>query len=110
MDPVLALRCATYNAAYRLAARRPRLVAAGRRADIVILLRLAGRRRRRTTCSSAAALVASGGRMLVDVVEGPSDPPLDTMQLAPVDADDMLLRLDAPDGAAPHARDRRCRS
>ena len=44
-------------------------------------------------------LVAAGGRMLVDVVEGPSDPPLDTMKLAPLDADDLLLRLDAPDGA-----------
>jgi adenine deaminase len=31
-------------------------------------------------------------------VEGPSDPPLDTMKLAHLDPADMLLRLDAPDG------------
>jgi adenine deaminase len=43
-------------------------------------------------------LVAAGGRMVVDVVEGPSDPPLDTMRLAPMAADDFRLRLDAPDG------------
>ena len=36
--------------------------------------------------------------MLVDVVEGPSDPPLDTMRLARLEPADMLLRLDAPDG------------
>jgi adenine deaminase len=42
--------------------------------------------------------VAARGRMLVDVVEGPSDPPLDTMKLAPLSAGDFLLHLDAPDG------------
>ena len=36
--------------------------------------------------------------MLVDIVEGPSDPPLDTMKLAHLEPADMLLRLDAPDG------------
>ncbi len=30
-------------------------------------------------------LVAAGGRMLTDVVEGPSDPPLDTMKLTALD-------------------------
>jgi len=96
MDPVFALRCATYNAAYRLQRADLGLVAAGRRADIVVL---------RDVESFAAdhvltdgRLVASGGRMLVDVVEGPSDPPLDTMKLAHLDAADMLLHLDAPDG------------
>jgi adenine deaminase len=43
-------------------------------------------------------LVAARGGMVVDVVEGPSDPPLDTMHLAPMTADDFRVRLDAPDG------------
>jgi adenine deaminase len=96
MEPVLALRCATYNAAYRLQRADLGLVAAGRRADIVVLADL--------TLFTAehvltdGRLVASHGRMLVDVVEGPSDPPLDTMRLAALEPSDMLLRLDASDG------------
>ena len=43
-------------------------------------------------------LVASNGKMVIDVVEGPSDPPYDTMKLAHLEPADMLLRLDAPDG------------
>src|SRR5215472_8736482 len=37
MDPVLAIRCATYNSAYRLQRADLGAVAAGRRADIAIL-------------------------------------------------------------------------
>ncbi len=96
MSPVLALRCATYHAAYRLQRTDLGLVAAGRQADLVVLSDLesvavddvfvAGQR------------VASGGHMLVEVVEGPSRPPLDTMRLAPLTRDDVALRLDVPDG------------
>ena len=96
MDPLLAYRCATYHGAYRLQRADLGLVAAGRRADIVILSDL-----EQVTVDDVlfdGRHVASNGRMLVDVVEGPSDPPLDTMKLDHVDADDMLLRLDVADG------------
>ncbi len=96
MDPVLAIRCATYHAAYRLQRSDLGMVSAGRQADLVVLSDLstiavddvfvAGRR------------VASDGRMLVDVVEGPSTPPLGTVDLRPVTPDDMQLRLHRPDG------------
>ncbi len=96
MDPVVAIRCATYHAAYRLQRADLGLVAAGKRADVVVLGDLAtiavddvvfdGRR------------VASHGRLLVDVVAGPCNPPLDTVKLAGLTADDMVVRLDAPDG------------
>lgn len=96
MEPVLALRCATYNAAYRLQRADLGLVAAGRRADIVVLADLTSFTAEHVLTDGR--LVASHGRMLVDVVEGPSDPPLDTMRLAALEPSDMLLRLDASDG------------
>jgi len=98
LDPVVALRCATYNAAYRLQRADIGLVAAGRRADVAILSDLRAMRVEHVLYDGG--LVASGGRLLVDAVEGPSLPPLDTMHLDALTADDMLLRIDAPDG--PH--------
>ena len=98
MDPVLALRCATYNAAYRLQRADLGLVAAGRRADIVVLTDLESftaehvltdgqrrrvarphARRRRGRPERPAATTRCGSRAL--------------------DPTDMLLRLDVPDGA-----------
>jgi adenine deaminase len=98
LDPILALRCATYNAAYRLQRADLGLVSAGRRADIVVLGDLVSFEAEHVITDGQ--LVASNGKMLVDVVEGPSDPPLDTMKLGHLDPSDMLLRLDAADG--PH--------
>ncbi len=96
LDPVLALRCATYNAAYRLQRADLGLVASGRRADIVVLDDLVDFVAAHVLFDGA--LVASQGSMVVDVVEGPSDPPFDTMNLEHLEPADMLLRLDAPDG------------
>jgi adenine deaminase len=96
MDPVLAFRCATYHAAYRLQRVDLGAVVAGRQADVIVLDALDD-----VTVNEVfvgGRLVAAGGHMAVDVVEGPSDPPLDTMKLAPMVADDFRLRLDAPDG------------
>jgi adenine deaminase len=96
MEPVLAFRCATYHAAYRLQRTDLGLVAAGRQADIVVLSDL-----RAVTVDDvfvAGRHVASGGRMLDTIVEGPSTPPFDTMRLTPVEPDDLRLRLDVPDG------------
>jgi adenine deaminase len=96
MDPVLAIRCATYHAAYRLQRTDLGLIAAGRRADILVMSDLA------TIAVDDVFTdgnhVAAGGRMLAPIVEGPSDPPLDTMKLGPVTADDFVLRIDVPDG------------
>jgi adenine deaminase len=96
MDPVLAIRCATYHAAYRLQRTDLGLVAAGRRADILVLSDLA------TIAVDDVFTdgnhVASAGRMIVPIVEGPCDPPLDTMKLDPRTPADFVLRLDLPDG------------
>jgi adenine deaminase len=96
MDPVLAYRCATYHAAYRLQRVDLGAVVAGRQADVIVLDSLEAVAVNEVFVGGR--LVAAGGAMVVDVVEGPSDPPLDTMRLAPMTADDFRLRLDAPDG------------
>jgi adenine deaminase len=96
MDPILAIRCATYHAAYRLQRTDLGLVATGRRADILVMSDLAN-----VVVDDVFTdgnHVASGGKMIVPIVEGPCDPPLDTMKLAPLAADDFVLRVDAPDG------------
>lgn len=97
LDPVRALRIATYHAAYRLQRTDLGLVAAGRQADLIVLSDLAA-----VTVDdvfTAGRHVASGGRMLVDVVEGPSEPPLHTMKLSPLTPADMVLRVgDLPGG------------
>ena len=96
MDPVLAFRCATYHAAYRLQRVDLGAVVAGRQADVIVLDSLDDVAVNEVFVGGR--LVAAGGRMLDGVVDGPSDRPLDTMHLAPMVADDFRLRLDAPDG------------
>jgi adenine deaminase len=97
LDPVRALRIATYHAAYRLNRTDLGLVAAGRRADLIVLSDL-------TTVTvddvfSDGRHVAAAGAMIVPVVDGPSEPPLETMKLNPLSADDMVLRIGhLPDG------------
>jgi adenine deaminase len=71
-------------------------VAAGRRADVIVLDDL--EQVAVNEVFVGGQQVAARGRMLVDVIEGPSDPPLDTMKLAELSPDDFLLHLDAPDG------------
>lgn len=96
MDPILALRCATYHCAYRLQRADLGLVAAGRRADIVVLEDLVDFRA--TEVLYDGELVAQDGTMLVDVVEGPSDPPYGTMRLQEMTPSQFVMRLDVPDG------------
>jgi len=97
LDPVRALRIATYHAAYRLQRTDLGLVAAGRQADLIVLSDLAS-----VTVDdvfSAGQHVASGGKMIVPVLEGPSMPPLDTMKIGPLTPDDFVLRVGhLPDG------------
>lgn len=96
LDPMLAIRTATYHAAYRLGRTDLGLVSAGRQADLVILSDL------ETVAVndvfSAGRHVASGGEMLAPVLEGPSDPPLDTMRLGPMTPADFVLRVPVADG------------
>src|SRR3954454_9379336 len=96
MDPVLAYRCATYHAAYRLQRVDLGAVVAGRQADVIVLDSLEAVAVNEVFVGGR--LVAAGGSMLDAVVDGPSDRPLDTMHLSPMAADDFRLRLDAPDG------------
>jgi adenine deaminase len=96
MDPVFAIRCATYHAAYRLQRSDLGLVAAGRQADLVVLGDLADVKV--DDVFVAGKRVASNGRMIVDVVEGPSHPPVGTMHIAAMASSDFVVKLDVPDG------------
>ena len=97
LSPVRALRIATYNAAYRLQRTDLGVVAAGRRADIIVLSSLED-----VTVDDVffdGRQVAHGGVMLEPVTEAPSSPPLDTIRLSAMAADDFIYRLPGvPDG------------
>jgi adenine deaminase len=98
MPPVRALRMATANAAYRLGRTDLGMVAPGRLADLIVLSDLPSVRVE--DVFSGGRHVASGGRLLVEVAEGPATPPLQTVKLDPVSPEDFVLRLDVPDGRA----------
>ena len=72
LDAVLALRFATYNAAYRLQRADLGLVAAGRRADVVVLTDLESFPAEHVITDGN--LVASHGRMLAPVRRRPERP------------------------------------
>ncbi len=91
LDPVVAIRIATHHAALRLERSDLGMVAAGRRADLVVLTDLETMAVDHVLTDGV--LRARHGRLLEPVVEGPSDPPLDTMRLQSVSADDFRLRL-----------------
>ncbi|WP_419928830.1 adenine deaminase [Candidatus Poriferisocius sp.] len=91
LSPVRAIRIATYNAAYRLQRTDLGQVAAGRRADIVVLSSL-----EEVTVDDVffdGRRVAHGGAMLEPVVEAPSNPPLDTIQLPDMTPEHFVFRL-----------------
>ena len=91
LSPVRAIRIATYNAAYRLQRTDLGQVAAGRRADIVVLSSL-----EEVTVEDVffdGRRVAHGGAMLEPVVEAPSNPPLDTIQLPDMTPEHFVFRL-----------------
>jgi adenine deaminase len=96
MDPVLAIRCATYNAAYRLQRTDLGRVSAGCQADLIVVSDL--ERMQVDDVFAGGRHVASGGRMLVECQDAPSRPPLHTMRISAVTPDDLRLRVATPDG------------
>jgi adenine deaminase len=91
LEPIRALRMATYNAAYRLRRTDLGMVSPGRIADLTIISDL--ERVAVEEVFSAGRHVASGGRMMVPVLEGPSEAPMNTMKLGRVTPDDFKLRI-----------------
>lgn len=97
LDPLAAIRLATYNAAFRLQRSDLGFVGPGRRADLAVLSDLSG-----IVVDDVifdGRHVASGGEMIEPVEEPACDPPMNTVRVSPFCADDFVLRLEgAPDG------------
>ncbi len=91
LDPVRALRIATYHGALRLRRTDLGLVAPGRRADVIVLDDL--EQVHVTDVFTDGRHVAHDSALLAPIVEGPSNPPYDTMHISSVTADDFVLRL-----------------
>ena len=90
LAPMQALRCATLNAAMRLGRRDLGLVAPGRRADLIVLSDLIGLTV--TAVFASGELVAADGQLLVPLPSTPPGAPVDTMRIAPLSADDFIMR------------------
>jgi adenine deaminase len=96
MDPAIAIRIATFHAAYRLQRTDLGYVGPGRRADLVVLGDLMSVAVDDVFVSGEH--VAHGGRMLVACEDAPATVPYDTVKVPMFTADDFALRVDAPDG------------
>jgi adenine deaminase len=96
MPPVVAIRIATYHAAYRLQRTDLGLIGPGRIADVVVLGDLPSVRV--DDVYAAGRHVASAGRMLVPCVDAPADVPLHTVEVPTFTAADFELHVDRPDG------------
>lgn len=90
LDPIQAIRCATINNAIRLKRDDLGLIAGGRRADLVVLADLPG---------MEVAAVYAGGRLMAEdgrMIEAPKAalalPPVRTMKLGALTADDFCIR------------------
>lgn len=95
-----ALRAATLNAAMRIGRRDLGLVAPGRRADFIVLSDLADLRVEKVFVSGR--FVAEGGVLREPIPGGEAAMPFaDTVKVAPLSADDFVIRLpEVPDGSA----------
>jgi adenine deaminase len=96
LDPAVAVRMATYNAAYRLGRFDLGLVAAGRAANIVVLSDLRTLAVHRVFFRGTE--VARDRRLLAEVPESAGQPPTDTVQLAEMSTDDFTFGVEAPTG------------
>jgi adenine deaminase len=97
LDPVVAIRMATYNAAYRLGRFDLGLVAAGRAANVLVLSDLASLAVHRVLFRGAE--VARDGRLLAELPETAGQPPTETVRLAEMSTDDFTFKVDAPAGS-----------
>ena len=87
-----ALRFATLNAAIRLQRNDLGLIAAGRRADLVVFDTLETLTARAVYV--AGQQIARDGKLLTPIAAAPGvTPPRDTLRLAPLSADDFVLRV-----------------
>jgi adenine deaminase len=90
LDPIQAIRCATINNAIRLRRDDLGLVAAGRRADLAVLSDL--------TAMTVAAVYTNGRRVaadgrMVEAIKPPlTVPPVRTMKVGALAADDFAIR------------------
>jgi adenine deaminase len=91
LDPVQAIRCATFNAALRLRRDDLGLIAAGRQADIVVLRKLHEIVVDKVFCSGR--LTAQSGKMSVPLQASPVRPPVATMKVAPLATNDCRIRI-----------------
>jgi adenine deaminase len=98
LDPVVVVRMATYNAAYRLGRFDLGLVAAGRAANVLVLSDLASLAVHRVLFRGAE--VARDGRLLADLPETAARHPTDTVRLAELSTDDFTFTVDAAAGSA----------
>jgi adenine deaminase len=89
MDPVQAIRCATFNAANRIRRADLGVVAAGHVADIVVLSDL--REVKVESVFVAGRLAARNGSTIEPVRPFPVAPPIKTMKLAPLKRDDFRV-------------------
>ncbi|MCG8272721.1 amidohydrolase family protein [Aquamicrobium sp. NLF2-7] len=92
LDPVQALRAATFNAARRIGRRDLGLVAPGRRADIVLLDDLESFFA--DTVFVSGEMVANRNRLVVELPPETASLPTGTMRLSPLSPTD--FELDAP--------------
>ena len=91
LDPLQAVRCATINNAIRLRREDLGQVVAGRRADLIVLSDL-----REVAIEAVYAngrLVAEDGRMIETPKAALALPPVRTMKLSPLAADDFRVRI-----------------
>lgn len=98
LDPVVAVRMATYNAAYRLGRFDLGLVAAGRAANILVLSDLGSLAVHRVLFQGAE--VARDGRLLAEIPEPASHPLTRTVRLAEMSTDDFAFTVNVPAGSA----------
>lgn len=98
LDPIVAIRLATYNAAYRLGRSDLGLVAAGRLANLLVLSDLQSLDVHRVF--SRGREVAVDGKLVVDVAEAASTAPMDTVHLPAMSTDNFSFTVEAPGGSA----------
>lgn len=98
LDPAIAVRLATYNAAYRLGRGDLGLVAPGRIANVLVLSDLKSLMVHRVFTRGAE--VAIDGQLVDGFAAEGGSPPLNTVRLDPMSTDDFEFTVEAPGTSA----------